>query len=80
MDSIIFSLIKSNKEKFHIDENYCPNKIFLEKILEKIENYSKNILSKDDVEKIIYSKDFINKQITKNETKIDFHISCSEKI
>ena len=29
LDLIIFSLLKSNKDKFNIDKNYCPNKNIL---------------------------------------------------
>lgn len=78
LDLIIFSLLKSNKDKFHIHKNYCPNNNFLEKILGKIEKYSKKILRKDDVEKINLSKDFINELINKNEKIIEFPLSCSD--
>ena len=79
MDLILFSLIKSNKDKFQIDKRYCPNQKFLKKILLKIENYSKHVLRKDDIEKINSSKKYINELINKNETIIKFPLSCSDK-
>ena len=79
LDLIIFSLIKSNKDKFQIDKRYCPNQKFLQKILLKIENYSKNVLRKDDIEKINSSTKYINELINKNETIIEFPLSCSDK-
>ena len=47
LDLIIFSLMKSNKDKFDLDKCYCPNKNFLEKLLEKLEK--KNVLRKDEI-------------------------------
>ena len=79
MDLILFSLIKSNKDKFQIDKRYCPNQKFLKKILMKIENYSKNVLRKDDIEKMNSSTKYINELINKNETIIEFPLSCSDK-
>ena len=78
LDLIIYSLIKSNKDKFEIDKNYCPNKNFLNKILEKIKKYSKNILRKEEIEKIDKSKKHINELINKNKSTIEFPISCSD--
>jgi len=40
---IIFSIVKLKKEKFKLDEKYCPNKGFLEKFLAKLSDYLKNV-------------------------------------
>ena len=79
LDMIIFSLIKTNKDKFEIDKNYCPGEFFLNKILKKIEKYSENILRKDDVEKINESKKKINELINKNQSTITFPLSCTDE-
>lgn len=75
---LIFSLLKLNKDKFNLDKNYCPNKGFLDKILEKLDNYSKNMLRKNELEKIDQYKKDINKLINKNKTIIEFPFSCSD--
>ena len=79
LDMIIYSLIKTNKDKFEIDKNYCPNENILKKILKKIEKYSDNIIRKDDIEKIDKSKNYIIELINKNQTSIEFPISCTDK-
>ena len=79
LDMIIYSLIKSNKEKFKIDENYCPSDYFLNKISKKIEKYSENILRKDDIEKINESKKIIKESINKNQSTIKFPLSCTDE-
>jgi uncharacterized protein YjaZ len=65
LDLIIFSLIKKNKDKFELCKNYCPNASFLGKIMAKLENYSKNILRKDEEEKVKKHKENINELIKK---------------
>ena len=78
LDLIIFSLIKKNKDKFELCKNYCPNASFLGKIMAKLENYSKNILRKDEEEKVKKHKENINELIKKNDTTIEFPFSCSD--
>ena len=79
LDMIIYSLIKSNKEKFKIDENYCPSDYFFNKISKKIEKYFENILRKDDIEKINESKKIIKESINKNQSTIKFPLSCTDE-
>ena len=79
LDLIIYSIIKVNKDKFSIDNNYCPSEYLLKKILKKIEKYSENILRKDDIEKINESKKKIKELINKNQSTIKFPLSCSDK-
>ena len=78
LDLIIFSLIKLNKDKFNLSENYCPNRDFLDKIMAKLENYSKNVLRKDEKVKFERHKKYINELIDKNDTIIEFPFSCSD--
>lgn len=78
LDLIIFSLIKLNKDKFNLSENYCPNRDFLDKIMAKLENYSKNIQWKDEKEKFERHKKYINELIDKKDTIIEFPFSCSD--
>ena len=79
LDMIIYSLIKTNKDKFEIDKNYCPNENILKKILKKIEKYSDNIIRKDDIDKNKTSKNYINELINKNQSSIEFPFSCTDK-
>ena len=79
LDMIMYSLIKANKDKFEIDKKYCPSEYFLKKILKKIEKYSENILRKDDMEKLTESKKKINELINKNQSIIQFPLSCTDK-
>ena len=76
---IIYSLIKTNKDKFEIDKNYYPNENILKKILKKIEKYSDNIIRKDDIDKNNASKNYINELINKNQSSIEFPFSCTDK-
>ena len=79
LDMIIYSLIKTNKDKFEIDKNYCQNENILKKILKKIEKYSDNIIRKDDIDKNNASKNYIIGLINKNQSSIEFPISCTDK-
>ena len=79
LDMIIYSLIKTNKDKFEIDKNYCPNENILKKILKKIEKYSDNIIRKDDIDKNKTSKNYIIELINKNQSSIEFPFSCTDK-
>ena len=79
LDMIIYSLIKTNKDKFEIDKNYCPNENILKKLLKKIEKYSDNIIRKDDIDKNKTSKNYINELINKNQSSIEFPFSCTDK-
>ena len=78
LDLIIFSILKSNKDKFKLDENYCPNKGFLEKILAKLNDYSQNVLRNEEIDKIEKKKELINSLIEKNYTIIEFPLSCCD--
>jgi len=79
LDLIIYPIIKVNKDKFSIDNNYCPSEYLLKKILKKIEKYSENILRKDDIEKINESKKIIKESINKNQSTIKFPLSCTDE-
>ena len=72
---IIFSIVKLKKDKFKLDEKYCPNKSFLEKILAKISDYFKNLLRKEKKIKSKKKKKLINNLIVKNNTIIEFPLS-----
>ena len=78
LDLIIFSLIKINKDKFKLCKNYFPNASFLGIIMTKLKNYSKNILRKNEEEKVKRYKEYINELIKKNDTIIEFPFSCSD--
>lgn len=78
LDLLIFSLLKINQDKFNLDKNYCPKKSFLDKILAKLTDYSKNVLRKDEIEKIEQHKKDINELIDNNKTIIEFPYSCSD--
>ena len=41
LDIVNYSIFKQNKDSFKMDENYCPNKSFLDKIYDKLINFSK---------------------------------------
>ena len=77
LDLIIFSLIKLNKDKFNLSKNYYPNRNFLGIIMVKLEKYIKNVLRKDEEEKVKRHKEYINELIGKNETIVEFPFSCS---
>ena len=47
--------------------------------MKKIEKYSDNIIRKDDIDKNKTSKNYINELINKNQSSIEFPISCTDK-
>ena len=49
---IIFSIVKLKKDKLKLDEKYCPNKSFLEKIIAKRSDSFKNVQRKEEKDKI----------------------------
>lgn len=66
LDIVIFSIMKQNKDLFLLDENYCPNKNFLDKIYDRLINFSKRSnLSEEQKIKIKNRITFINIQILK---------------
>ena len=76
LDLIIFSLIKSNKNKFTLNKNFCPNKSFLDKILTKLQDYAnKNGKTEEKKDKINKKIEFIHELIEKNNTIINFPFS-----
>ena len=79
LDLVVFSLIKRNKDKFILAENYSPNQSFLNLIKNKLEEYSKKKgLSVDNKKKIEEKKKFIQELITKNQTKTSFPLDCTD--
>ena len=72
---IIFSIVKLKKDKFKLDEKYCPNKSFLEKIVAKLSDSFKNVQRKEEKDKIKKKKKIINNLIEKNNTIIELPLS-----
>ena len=72
---IIFSIVKLKKDKFKLDEKYCPNKSFLEKIVAKLSDSFKNVQRKEEKDKIKKKKKIINNLIGKNNTIIELPLS-----
>ena len=72
---IIFSIVKLKKVKFKLDEKYCPNKSFLEKIVAKLSDSFKNVQRKEEKDKIKKKKKIINNLIGKNNTIIELPLS-----
>ncbi len=75
MNLIIFSIVKLKKDKFKLDEKYCPNKSFLEKIVAKLSDSFKNVQRKEEKDKIKKKKKIINNLIGKNNTIIELPLS-----
>ena len=40
LETIIYSILKKNEESFELNKNYCPNNSFLDKILDRLINFS----------------------------------------
>jgi len=43
IDMLIFSILKDNKSHFTLNQDYSPNKNFLDKVLEKLDTYEKKV-------------------------------------
>ena len=77
LDIVIFSILKKNKASFQIDENYCPNKNFLDKIYNRLNEFDKREnLSEDQKNKIKDKIKFINNQRIKKNSSITFLYKC----
>ena len=77
LDIVIFSILKKNNASFQIDENYCPNKNFLDKIYNRLNEFDKREnLSEDQKNKIKDKIKFINNQRIKKNSSITFPYKC----
>ena len=61
IDMLIFSILKDNKSHFTLNQDYSPNKNFLDKVLEKLDTYEKKSgVSQKEKEEIEQKKKYIN--------------------
>ena len=73
LDLIIYLILKNNQAQFYLKPGYCPNKSFLEKILEKLKKKDAN------KEEIIKNKiDIVENLINENKTTIEFPFNCND--
>ena len=77
LDIVNYSIFKQNKDSFEIDENYCPNKSFLDKIYDKLINFSKkDNLPEDQKTKVKDRIVFIDAQKNKKNSSTTFPYKC----
>ena len=77
LDIVNYSIFKQNKDSFKMDENYCPNKSFLDKIYDKLINFSKkDNLPEDQKTKVKDRIVFIDAQKNKKNSSTTFPYKC----
>ena len=74
----IFTLLKSNQNKFVLNKDYCPTKNFLEKVIEKLNKYKeRKEISQSEKGKIDNKIKMLKDLIVKDKAIIKFPFTCS---
>ena len=80
LETIIYSILKKNEESFELNKNYCPNNSFLDKILDRLINFSKSDnLSDNQKIKLNAKIQFINDLKLQDNSSINFPFYCKNE-